>query len=108
MATTFKTLASGEFPVSTPTLAYTVPGATTGRLSEIWVKNNSSGNRTITIWVVDSGGARGDDNELVKETLAADEWLPIPLNTYLDTGDFIDVDCDGADVAYRISGLERA
>lgn len=108
MATTFKTLASGEFPVSTPTTVYTVPGATTGRLSELWVKNNAAVSRTVTVWLVDSGGSAGDDNELFKETLAADDYIPLPLNTYLDTGDFIRIDGDGADVAYRISGMERS
>lgn len=107
MATTFKTLAAGEFPVSTPTTVYTVPASTTTRLSELWVKNNAAVARTVTIWVVNSGGAAGDDNELFKETLAADDYIPLPLNSYLDTGDFIRLDSDGADVAYRISGMER-
>src|SRR3990167_1320514 len=71
MATVFKTLAAGEFPVATPTTVYTVPGATTARLSELWVKNNAAVSRTCTIWVVNSGGAAGDDNELFRETLAA-------------------------------------
>src|SRR3990172_2750431 len=98
MATTFKTLHAGEFPVATPTTVYTVPAATTARLSEIWIKNNATAGRTPIIWVVNSGGAAGDDNELFKETMAADDYLPIALNTYLDTGDLIVIDCDAADV----------
>src|SRR3990167_6447930 len=108
MATTFKTLAAGEFPVATPTTVYTVPAVTTARLSELWVKNSAAVSRTCTVWLVDSGGAAGDDNEIFKDTLAADDYIPLALNTYLDTGDFIRIDCDGADVAYRISGMERA
>jgi hypothetical protein len=106
MALTPKSLANGEFPVSTPTTAYTVPGATTTRLTELWIENAATDARTMTIWIVSSGGAAGDDNERVKETLAVDDWLPIPLNTWLDTGDFIVVDADGADCSYWISGIE--
>jgi hypothetical protein len=108
MALTPKTLAADEFPVSTPATVYTVPASTTTRLTEIWVANNAAAARTPSIWIVNSGDTAGDDNKLVKEPLAVDGWLPIPLNTWLDTGDFIVVDADGADCAYRISGIEDA
>lgn len=107
MPTIFKTLASGEFPVAVPATVYTVPASTTARLSELWVKNNAAVSRTATVWLVDSGGTAGASNQLFKEILAADDYMPFPLNTYLDTGDFIRIDCDGAGVAYRISGMER-
>lgn len=107
MALTPKTLDAFEAATS-PTTEYTVPALTTTRLTEIWMKNNAAATRILQIWIVNSGGSAGDDNELLLETLAPDDYFIIPLNTWLDTGDFIVVDCDGADVAVRISGIEEA
>lgn len=109
MALTPKTLAAAEFPVATPTTVYTVPAATTARLTELWVSNNAAAARMFAVWIVNSGGTAGDDNQLIHDMDAPqDTPLVFPLNTWLDTGDFIAVDADGVDVAYRISGIEEA
>ena len=110
MALTIKTLAAAEAPAAAPATIYTVPGATTTRLTELWVSNNAAAvARTFTLWIVNSGGAAGDDNQLV-DTMDAPQNLPLvfPLNTFLDTGDFVVIDASGTDVAYRLSGIEEA
>lgn len=109
MALTIKTLAADEFPAGAPATTYTVPGATKTRLTELWVSNNAAAPRTFAVWIVNSGDGGGDDNQLIHDMNAPqDTPLIFPLNTLLDTGDFIRVDASAADVAYRISGIEEA
>lgn len=108
MATTFKSLWDGEAPTSITT-EYTVPGATTTRLTEIWAANNSGATRTLSINIVPSGGASGNGNLLIPAMdVPIGTPLIIALNSYLDTGDFIRVLASGANVAVKISGMERA
>lgn len=107
MATTFKSLADGEAAVAVATV-YTVPGATTARLSELWICNNAAATRTFSLHIVASGGSSGTDDMLIN---AFDVPVGTPiifaLNTYLDTGDFVRIFASGTLVAYHLSGMER-
>lgn len=108
-ALTAKQLVNTELPVSTPTTVYTVPANTTTRVTEILLSNNSGAARVVNIWHVETGGTAGDDNEITGGGFSVPQGLPVPLafNTFLEAGDFIRVDCDGADVALIISGIEE-
>lgn len=109
MALTIKTLDARELPTTKATL-YTEPGTGQTRVTELWVSNNADAVRHFTLWVVNSGGGVGDDsNQLINE-MDLPQNIPIilPLNTFLDTADFIRGEASGEDCAIRISGIEEA
>lgn len=110
MALTTKTLDSRELATSLATI-YTVPGATATRVTEIIVNNNDSGGaaRTFTLHFVNSGGA-GDDTNKVFFAVDVDPTFPLilPMNTWMDTGDFIAAFASGLDVSIHISGIEES
>ena len=108
MALTLKTLDARELP-TTSALIYTVPANTTTRLTELWISNNANAVRTFTLWILNPGGSEGDDNQLINVmNLPQNVPIILPLNSYLDTADFVRIIASGADCAVRLSGIEEA
>lgn len=110
MALTAKQLINAEFPASSPATAYTVPAATKTRLTELIISNNAGAARTVNIWFVESGDSRDDANEITGGGMSIPTGVPVILafNTWFETGDTIQIDASGADVALIGSGMEEA
>ncbi len=108
MALTTKTLDERELALTSETL-YTVPGATTTRLTELWVSNNADAARTFTLWIASAGAANDDANQRINEMdLPQNTPVILPLNTFMDTTDVIRGLASGADCSILISGIEEA
>lgn len=111
MALTAKQIMNAEFPNGAPATAYTVPALTRTRLTELIISNNSGAARTVKLWIVESGDSRDDGaNQITGGGMSVPTGIPFVLafNTWLEAGDKIDYDADGADVALIGSGLEES
>jgi hypothetical protein len=92
---------------------YQAPAATTAIIRSMTFCNTDSEERTITVYLVASGGSEGDANTILKAVpIKAGETLedggPDALRV-LETGDFISAIADAADtVSMRVDGSEVA
>ena len=71
---------------------YTVPSDAEKAIISFGVCNNIAADTTLTLWVVDSGGAAGDTNKYITAvTVASTAINPLDAITgmVLETGDFI-------------------
>ena len=113
MAFTPKNLVNNELTTSFVT-QYTVPTATVTRVTEIIACNCAGATRTITLCYIETGesaddGAGAGTNAIMKEfNLPAGVPITLPLNSFLEAGDFISAKASGADVTLHISGIEDA
>jgi|SRR3990167_2722568 len=107
MALTGKRLDTRVFPTTIATF-YTVPGSTKTRITEIIVCNAAAAGRTIRIHFVPSGGSADTSNAVAYDwSVPPGIPVPIPLNTWLNTGDLIRGVASAADVSCTISGIEE-
>jgi hypothetical protein len=115
---TQKILARGQLPSSVGVL-YTAPVSNTGAkaiVKELWLSNTDTATRTITLYVVEAGGAVADNRAVMKDiTIAAKTWYRIPTSFVLDsavigstlTGDTLQGLSDAASkITYLVSGVE--
>lgn len=113
MAFTAKNLVNNELTTGFVT-QYTVPSATVTRVTEIIACNCAGAARTITLCMVEVGesaddGAGAGTNAIMKAfNLPAGVPIALPMNTFLEAGDFISAKASGADVTLIISGIEDA
>lgn len=113
MAFTAKNLVNNELTASFVT-QYTVPALTVTRVTEIIACNNAGATRTITLCFVETGetaddGAGAGTNAIMKAfNLPAGVPIIIPMNSFLEAGDFISAKASGVDVTLHISGIEDA
>lgn len=108
MALTAKRLSTLGITVALAT-AYTVPGATTTRVTEICLCNTSGGTLTVRLHFIPSGGSAGVTNAIMYDFLIpAGVPFIIPFNTWLNTGDFIQHSASAVGIACTISGIESA
>lgn len=113
MALTAKNLVNNELTTSFVT-QYTVPGATKTRVTEVIVTNCAGAARTITLALVESGDSADDGAgagvNCIMDLFDLPQGVPMifPMNSWLETGDFISAKASGADVFLHVSGLEEA
>jgi len=105
MATyTEKRLASGQ-AANTLTTIYTVPGATTALMTQLWVYNTGGSTQTVTFAVND-----GVDRTLATIELSAGDYAIVELKGMaLNTGDLVKLQATNVTtVNYLLSGVEKA
>lgn len=108
MALTAKRLDTRAFGTGAVATHYTAPGSTKCRVTEIWICNNSGASRTVRMHLVPSGGSAATSNALMYDfAVPPGVPMPIPCNTWMNTGDFIQGNASGADVSCTISGVEE-
>jgi len=112
-----KTLARGQITNATTTL-YTAPAAPTvansvglnpvTRITEIWLCNTDTATRTVTVYVVESGGSAADNRAILKDaTIAAKTSYRIPCETTLEASATVQAVADTTlKVSYLLSGFE--
>jgi hypothetical protein len=86
-----------------------VPSSTVAIIKHLSLKNVTTSNATVTIWVVESGGSAGDSNEAFKRVIAADEDIPVYslFNEHIETGGSLWAMCSVASaVSIRGGGIE--
>src|SRR3990170_8095379 len=101
MALTAKRLYSSPntgMPTSLTTL-YTAPAVTKTRLTSMVLCNASGAGRTYRLYLVPSGGSAATGNAIYGFDFSLPPGIPvpIPLNDWLNTGDFIHGIASGAD-----------
>ena len=109
MAMDLTVLVAQEVPTRPGTL-HTVPSGSKVRILEILLSNNAGAARTVKIWLVPSGGSRGDGNEISGGGISVPTGIPfaIAVGTVLNAGDTIQADADNGDVAIRVSGVSES
>ena len=109
MATvTPKTLCQGTLLGVAAATLYTTPASTTTTIRSITLCNTDTVTRTVTIYMVASGGAIGDASTVFKTLpiLASETITDIALRV-LETGDFFSALADAASkVSIRVDGAE--
>lgn len=89
------------------TTHYTVPGSTRTRVTEIWLCNTTTAPITVRVHVVPSGGSADTSNAFLYDAIIEpNDPYPLPMNTWMNTGDFIRMSASATGVAATISGVE--
>lgn len=110
MAASLTRLIEGSVLTTSAVTYYTAPANTTTQIQKLTFSNTTGTARTVTVYLVPSGGAAGDASTLVKT-------LTVPANSAADctwaaghvlaTGDFIQALADaGTAVTIMGSGLQ--
>lgn len=88
---------------------YTAPGSTKARITEVTLCNTTTADITIRVHFVPSGGSADTTNAILYD-FPVPPGVPfiIPLNSWLNTGDFIRMVAASAGIAATISGIEEA
>lgn len=88
MPVTPKALLDGTLLTASSTTLYTAPASTTAVIRSITLCNTDTVARTVTIYIVQSGGSIGDDKKIFDEfSLAAGETIVDDTLRVLETGD---------------------
>lgn len=90
MAVKFVKLVDGTQLATTSSTLYTSPALTTTRIDDVTVCNTSTTAKTVTVYVVESGGSVGNATTVVKtKTVGASETITLSDLTgfVLETGD---------------------
>jgi len=109
MATvTPKPLAQGVLLAASAGTIYTTPASTTATVRSMTFCNTDTVSRTITVYLVPSGGAIGDASTILKTlSILANETIIDDTLRVLATGDFISALSDAANkVSMRVDGAE--
>ena len=105
-----KSLINGSTLTSSVATYYTVPAGATCRLTQASILNTDTVNRTVSIWVVASGGSTGVNNQRIRsKTLVPNEsWVPFQiLGKTMNAGTTIQVQADANSVvSMDASGIE--
>ena len=105
-----KPLVAGSLLTNAVATYYTTPSGTYTRITQASLCNTDSTTRTVSIYVVASGGSATAQYERIKsKTLAVNEtWVPYQiLGKMLAPGDTIQAVCDaGSVVSFDVSGIE--
>jgi hypothetical protein len=90
MAITAKRLSGPTTLTASAVTQYTVPGATTARVTELLIANIDTVDRTVTVHFVPSGGSVTNGNKVLNAVnIPANTTRQIVLQAVLATGDFI-------------------
>lgn len=110
MTVTAKCLVESAFAASSAATVYTVPGSTKAIIDKFTATNTDGSTRTVTIYLVPSGGSAGTSNQIIQaRSISAGATSDITelQNQILNTGDFISVLASaGSLVVIRASGRE--
>jgi hypothetical protein len=110
MTVVAKPLFEGVFAAAVDTTQYTAPAGVRTIIDKFTACNNDAVARTITVNIVNSGGAVGGANQIVKtKSLLAGESYTFPevVGHVLAAGDFISTNASSAGVVgVRASGRE--
>lgn len=109
MATvTPKPLVQGTLLTAAAVTLYTTPASTTATVRSMTFCNTDTVSRTITVYLVASGGSIGDASTIMKTlTILASETIIDDTLRVLATGDFISALADVASkVSMRADGAE--
>jgi len=109
MAVTAKAIIPSIQAVNANTTQYTAPASTRTILDKFTGTNTTGAPATLTVNLVNSGGAAGAANQIVQKTLAAGESYTFPeiVGHVLNAGDFINTnDSVNNAVTIRASGRE--
>lgn len=103
MATTSKALFRGEATITTTTVLYTVPAATTAIVSNIAVTNTAASAATFTLGM----GTAGANTAIhTTTTIAANSTVYIDLKQVLIATNTITGGASAVTVSFHISGVE--
>lgn len=110
MATPTSTKLYWGTPGTGDTTAYTVPAATTTYLKEVWICNTTGSAATLTMNIVNSGGAVATGNQVLgAKSIPANDIVIIACYQHMNTGDVINLkQGTGSALNVRISGVEVA
>jgi len=110
MSVTAKGLVNAVFAKDTIITEYTVPASKSAIIDKFTATNTDASSRTITIYLVPSGGTSDSTNQIIKTkaiAAAATQDFSELQNQILSTGDSIRVVASVADVVnIRVSGRE--
>jgi hypothetical protein len=97
-------------PGTTETTLYTVPTSTTTFIKEIWLCNTTSTAATISLSIVNSGGAAGTGNRILQAySVPPNGVVVIACQEHMDAGDVISgLQGTSGAINLRISGVEVA
>lgn len=97
-------------PGTTETTLYTVPGGTVSLVKEIVLTNVTNTAATVSLSIVNSGGAAANGNRIVgAKSIPANDLVIIACNEHMDTGDFISgLQGTSGAINVRICGVEVA
>lgn len=105
-----KPLNNGATLTTSVATYYTVPPGATTRLTQASILNTDVVNRTVSIWVVESGGSPGVSNQRIRsKTLVPNEtWVPFQiLGKTMAAGTTIQAQADANSVvSMDLSGIE--
>lgn len=95
-------------PATGEATLYTVPAATETYVKEIWICNTTGTAATISLSIVNNGGAAATGNLiLAARSIPANDFIIIACYEHMDTGDFISgLQGTGSALNVRISGVE--
>jgi hypothetical protein len=93
---------------ATPVTLYTSPAATKTQMYSLIICNTSTGDDSVDVWVVPSGGAANDTNKIIGKAMVVDFGDPFGWNipTILEAGDFVVVQSTNGNCTFTASGLK--
>ena len=86
---------------------YTSPALTKTMLTSLIICNTSTGDDSARVWIVPSGGAAADSNQIIDD-MVVDFGDPYMMNSVpvLEAGDFIVVQSANGNLTFTASGLQ--
>lgn len=109
MSVTAKALVQAKFAAASASSEYTVPVSTRTIIDKFTATNVDASSRTLTVYLVASGGTAGTSNQIVSKSIAAGATADVTelQNQILATGDVISVLASAAStIVIRVSGRE--
>lgn len=109
MGQTHKLLGRANPAAATPTTLYTAPALTKTQVYSLIICNTSSGDDSVSVWLVPSGGALANSNAIISG-MPIGTLDPYAMNVpmILEAGDFIRVQSTNGTCTFTASGLEIA
>ena len=107
MATTTKVLARTAASLTTTTVLYTVPAATSTVCSSISICNRGSTQTTFRVSISQGGGATANKDYLYYDvTLAGNDTFIATIGVTLETTDVIRVYSGNSNLSFQVWGTE--
>lgn len=107
MTVTVNNLITSQAAVAAQTTYYTVPAATRVIIDKLTATNTAAGAATVSLNLVNSGGAAGAANLITSnQSIAAGQVYQFPeaVGHILEAGQFISINASATTVTLRASG----